>query len=171
ELAVRDGEVQGVDREDVAVALGDVLERNGRHVRTSTPPGHRGSLHPAAIRRRGRTPYEDPARAAPDRTTGFEGRARRRSASGPLAGAYSRGRGANREVRGMDDDRRPRDGEARPHGASAASPPPPHAPPTDPWPNENPAAAPPAPPEPAAPASTAPPVEQWPAAPPAHRLC
>ena len=64
ELAVGDGEVQVVDREHVAVFLGDVVERHGRHVRTSTPPGHRGSLHPAAIRRRGRTPYEEPARAA-----------------------------------------------------------------------------------------------------------
>ena len=49
ELAVRDGKVQVVDREYVAVALGDALECHGRHVRTSTPPGHRGSLHPAVV--------------------------------------------------------------------------------------------------------------------------
>src|SRR6476661_2731470 len=30
-----------------------------------TPPGHRGSLHPAAVWRRGRTPYEEPARVRP----------------------------------------------------------------------------------------------------------
>ena len=49
ELAVRDLEVEVVDREYVTVTLGDVVERNGRHVRTSTPPGHRGSLHPAVV--------------------------------------------------------------------------------------------------------------------------
>src|SRR5207249_12047344 len=43
ELAFIDGEVQVIDREHVTVFLGDMVERNGRHVRTSL---HRGIAGP-----------------------------------------------------------------------------------------------------------------------------
>ena len=69
ELAIGDLEVEIMDRGHVTVFLGDMVERNGRHIRASTPPGHRGSLHPAAGWRRGRTPYEEPARVARDGNT------------------------------------------------------------------------------------------------------
>ena len=49
EFAICDFEVEIVDREDVTIFLGDMVERNGRHERTSTPPEHRGSLHPAVV--------------------------------------------------------------------------------------------------------------------------
>ena len=58
ELPVLDLEVEIPDRDDVTVALGDVVERDGGHRPSSDRAGHRGPLHPAArVRGRGRVPY------------------------------------------------------------------------------------------------------------------
>ena len=47
-LAVRDLEVQVIDREHVAVLLRDVIEGNGCHRSTPCRSGYRGTMHPAA---------------------------------------------------------------------------------------------------------------------------